>query len=694
MELQMEKSIKKCLAVILCLCMLLGLTACGGDSDTGSSVTSDTGAKQNDTGSSSVSSSTGVTDNTPSVSTGTDAAGAVPGSWSIYWYLCGSDLETESACGTIDMLEMFDVELPENVRVIIQTGGACQWQNEFVDENKLCRYVYEGSDLFLDDSQPSASMGDPQTLYDFIKYADAAYPAEHKALIFWNHGGGSLDGAAFDELYDYDSITLPELRNVLGTMYGETSSIDSPAFDLIGFDTCLMSTIDVAASVKDYAKYLVASEETEPGNGWYYTGWLGDLAANPSMDGAQLGKSICDSFYEGCEMAGTESETTLAVTDLSKIPAVLEAYDAYADECLVLASQDPGFFADFYRSAASSENYGGNTKEQGYTDMVDLGHLAKNTASYISSSAAFLEALEAANVYKINGKYRAQSTGLSGFYAYDGSLDSLWKFNDAGISTPFKYLFQYGLTGETDSDIEQYIANLDIATLPVIETLEGTDWEGAKFDLNDEGSAFIDLGESAADIISDMCMMLFNIDEENDLMLFMGEDKNIICDWDNGIFTENFYGTWGCLDDVPVYMECTYGDDEYNLYSVPILLNGEEYNLQVAYTFDDGQYYILGARQGIDDSGMASKELRQLEIGDTIDIIWQLTDSEGRNDFEMYPVYTFVVDENLEFTDGDLTDGEYGLLFRMNDAYGNECMTDVVFFDIIDGEIITSVFAD
>lgn len=87
-----------------------------------------------------------------------------------------------------------------------------------------------------------------------------------------------------------------------------------------------MATVDTANAFSDIARYMVASEETEPGNGWYYTGWVQALADNPQMDGAELGTVICDTYMEGCEMYGTEDETTLSVVDLGKIGAVLTAY--------------------------------------------------------------------------------------------------------------------------------------------------------------------------------------------------------------------------------------------------------------------------------------------------------------------------------------------------------------------------------
>lgn len=84
------------------------------------------------------------------------------------------------------------MELPENVTVVIQTGGAAQWQNDVVEADKLQRFVYNSEGLQLVDEQPSASMGDSETLADFLLFAKENYPADKTAVIFWNHGGGSV----------------------------------------------------------------------------------------------------------------------------------------------------------------------------------------------------------------------------------------------------------------------------------------------------------------------------------------------------------------------------------------------------------------------------------------------------------------------------------------------------------------------
>ena len=116
---------------------------------------------------------------------------AEDGSWAVYWYLCGSDLETEGGCATTDLEEMLQVDLPENVNVVIQTGGAVEWQNEYMDSSVIQRWLYNSEGLQLLEEQDTANMGDAQTLYEFLDFANKNYPADKVAVTFWNHGGGS-----------------------------------------------------------------------------------------------------------------------------------------------------------------------------------------------------------------------------------------------------------------------------------------------------------------------------------------------------------------------------------------------------------------------------------------------------------------------------------------------------------------------
>ena len=68
-------------------------------------------------------------------------------------------------------------------------------------------------------------------------------------------------------------------------------------FDFIGFDACLMATVETALTMSEYADYLIASEETGPGVGWYYTDWLTALGMDPSMPTSRWGRRLWTALW-------------------------------------------------------------------------------------------------------------------------------------------------------------------------------------------------------------------------------------------------------------------------------------------------------------------------------------------------------------------------------------------------------------
>lgn len=664
---------KKLPALLLAFAVALSFTACSED-------TQDTDAQENAASENSTSADDAPTKNIT----------AEDGSWAVYWYLCGSDLESGGGFATSDLSELMEVEMPENVNVVIETGGSSVWQNDVVDAEKLQRWIYNSEGLQLVDEQPSASMGDAQTLSDFLSFAKENYPADKTAVVFWNHGGGSVAGAAFDELYGNDSLTLDEMYSAFSNVW--EPSADSQPLELVGFDTCLMATVDVAYTFSDLSHYLVASEETEPANGWYYSHWVKELAENPSMDGEALGRIICDTYYMGCEAVGTQDNTTLSLTDLTKIQPLLDAYEVFGKEALAAACEDTGFFSQFARVAAQSENYGGNTKEQGYTNMVDLGHMARQSADILPSSQDVLDALDACVLYQVGGEYRTEATGLSCYYSYNGDVNDFNGYAGLGAGTAFKYFYSYELTGELDDSGMEYISDMDFDSLAEVKSLLDMGWDNKALDVDDEGVSFLTLGPEAADVLSGIGFALYLVDEESDQTMLLGIDNDMDADWENGVFSDNFRGVWGAIDGHLVYMELSFDGEDYNLYSVPVLLNGEEYNLQVAYDFTDSTWSILGAWKGIDENGMADKEMRLLEEGDEITTLWYIASASGDDDFEPYTAETFNVTADTAFGEIDLPDGSYSMLYEMSDVMGNYVYSDQVVFDCSGGEIFTSVY--
>jgi hypothetical protein len=127
-------------------------------------------------------------------------------------------------------------------------------------------------------------------------------------------------------------------------------------------------------------------------------------------------------------------------------------------------------------------------------------------------------------------------------------------------------------------------------------------------------------------------------------------------DFDNGVFTANFHNDWGALDELAVYMAPFGGDDTHDLYTAPVLVNGERFSLVVMQDRASGEFSMLGAMPPIDDdTGMAGKELYQLQAGDLIEAIMYILLPEGYTDeftgsrlFDM-PLGNLTYQEGMDF---------------------------------------------
>jgi len=534
-------------------------------------------------------------------------------------------------------------------------------------------------------------MGKKETLASFLDFCNRNFPADKRAFVMWNHGGGSVVGAAFDEKYRNDALTLTEMKAAFESVFDADAK--NPPFEMIGFDTCLMATIDVAHIFEGYSRYLVASEETEPGTGWDYSAMLSAIAKEPGISGAALGQIICDSYAQSCKAARMHDSITLSVTDLTRLSPLVKAYEAFGAEALKAAASDKGFFSRFARAAARSENYGGNTREQGYTNMVDLGHLARLTSDMLPSAQNVIKALDNCVLYRVSGPYRSEATGLSCYYTYSGDVRELSQYANEGVGDAFAEYYYYSLTGKLTEEGQAILAQQhDAPEEPVVfETLADTNWDGIVLTVDDEGTACLNLGPQAEEILAGIGFQLFWIDEEEDLMLLLGTDNDMDGSWEEGVFYDNFRGVWGSLNDHLVYMELSFEGEDYNLYSVPVLLNDEECHLQVAYDFVNETWQILGARTGLEESsGMAAKDVRLLRNGDVITPVWYASSlSDESADFEGYAMDPITITDSLEFGETGLPDGLYGMMFEMWDAQSHYAYSTPVYFEVKGGDIYT-----
>ena len=336
---------------------------------------------------------------------GSTVSAAAPGkNYTVMVYIVGSNLESRYGAATNDIAEMKQSGLDyEKTNLLVYTGGSRRWvsdipstQNCVLDLSKDLseEELGGGRDRIVAGTEVSADMGTPQTLTEFINYCTAYYPAEHYGLVLWDHGGGPLWGYGSDELFQNDSLLLEELRDAMdGTQFGPGAGAGK--LDWVGFDACLMGTLENAKLWKEYAQYLVGSEELEPGRGWDYR-FLRIL--NETDDVREVVSGIVDAYgkyYEENRSPFFDPDVTLAALDLSKTDAVIEAADGLFDA--MHRGIGDGQYAQINQVRSRSKAFGlsaAESKEDAY-DMIDLRDFASKAGElFPGESGKLAEAVD------------------------------------------------------------------------------------------------------------------------------------------------------------------------------------------------------------------------------------------------------------------------------------------------------------
>ena len=253
----------------------------------------------------------------------------VKDSWTIMLYICGADLESQNGLASSDLDEIMSVAgQPDDINIIVETGGASAWTNSNIKANKLGRYHISNKKLIQDDSLTLANMGKTSTFTSFLNWGLENYPASKTGVILWNHGG-ALQGVCYDENYNDDSLLNSEVKSALTSVFQTQGLTDKLEF--IGYDACLMAVQDVAEFNSQFFNYMVSSEESETGYGWAYHRWVDDLYAYASTE--TILTAIVDGFIAQCDIdygGSANNDQTLSVLDLSKMSAYKSAFESMA----------------------------------------------------------------------------------------------------------------------------------------------------------------------------------------------------------------------------------------------------------------------------------------------------------------------------------------------------------------------------
>lgn len=319
-------------------------------------------------------------------------------------YMIGADLQ-ESGYAAEDLEEMLGADIGADTCVLLLAGGAPE-AFAHLPGSGADNIVYrlEGGVFTPVTTLPEGAMSAPETLRSFLDFARAFAPADSTGLIFWDHGYGPLEGFGSDAREDGDRLTLFEIADALEG--GER-------LDYLCFDACLMSAVETADFLAPYAEYLIASQETEPAQGWNYA-FLASI--EPGMDGGDIGALAIDSCFAQYEEMYADYPDhmpmlSLACVDLRAMEGVDAAMDAFFTQLREGLAGDA--YSDIVRARIDCRGVGKFTTSTEY-DLVDLRQCAERMAALCPDGAARVQAaLSEAVVYS-----RSNVEGLAGLSVY------------------------------------------------------------------------------------------------------------------------------------------------------------------------------------------------------------------------------------------------------------------------------------
>ena len=620
-------------------------------------------------------------------------------------YVIGADLEDDRGMASVNIAQMKDATAKgAGLEFVVQAGGSERWFTSGIDDSTVGRYLISGGNIetaeLIDET---TCMSEPQSLTDFIVWAKENYPADRYMLVLWDHGGGFASG------YGVDTLN--------GRGGGETTMLASEIinaikkadmkFDLIGFDACLMQDVEYANALEPYADYYLASEETEPGTGWFYTAGFGKLAEDPALNTEDFGKSMISSYDQAQRAVHSgepDPKCTLSLVDLTLVKPVYEQLTGLYEKAAADMADSPSVYANMSAARAGSYQFADeeqvdlisyltNLRKADYKQQVttdeELNSIADTVKACIvyrnSDSAEGINGIAIDFPYKDLSMYRYEHKELKSvkyrteqnFFDRFCSIMAAQQMN----STPDRELFGIPLTQDY-TDEEWYVTGFEdydtadvFIDIPVTETEDGY---------------LPELPEKTWDTILDCKVAAYLVTDEG--LMYIGQEHFAETDGE-GHPLVSMDGIWARVNGHVICYETEEPlvTEEGTVYrgTAKAKLNGTE-NITLHIEWDpakeDSDEEIKGRVTGYsrDDEKVSffmRKGLEQFETGDTIEFIFDFYDEEG----ELIKTGTYgsklyvITDETLTVSDELFDSGTVVSYFGvLTDVYQRELMTEEI----------------
>lgn len=629
---------------------------------------------------------------------------AAEGHTTLLVYMCGTDLQSD-ACD--DIIEMADVEAGDAINMVVLAGGAKEWDLEDLKGNsRTLAVIRDGYFEELED-WGYGSMGEPETLQQFLEYGMTAYPADRTIVVLWDHGAGSEGGICFDETDGDDSLTIAEINQVLSDL---EKTVPGYHINIFGSDACMMGTYEMAAMLSRHnIDYYVASEELEPGSGWYYTGWLDAVRTNPAIQDEALCGAIIDTFMQKGLEYDPDDYLTLSAVKLSEMGALEKTMEQFAS--VMSAQLVDGDLSAVRRGRSRMYTFG--SFADGSWDMVDLGAVLDAYAQFDSATAA--EARRCLSSAVVLNRQTANLNPCSGmaillpqdtantFDTYKeginlpGIIPNWVAFINTYVSQLVGGSYSPSVTGTS-----QFGADYDFGdevfvpsswysgTLYWNDTEESYgEYEMAEYEIDDAAGFTVQLSqEDLANLDYVEGSLMMNISDDDSIAYVdFGLMQNNLIDWETGTVISLYDGTWPVFGDQPVPLYDQTSNEHSRRSLIPVKLNGEYTYLLVLFPAGGTEGRILGANAGYDENGLPIRHTTPLKPGDKIVPVYTMYfEVEGMEDLQEseFLGQEIIWEDGMTVSYMDLSDEEdptpMMFCFIFNDIFGDDSLSDIIDF--------------
>lgn len=328
--------------------------------------------------------------------------------WGLLAYIAGDN--NLSDAGLADIIELCAVGASGEVHVGVEIDTYGEYTGSLRYEITEPDWTGQAYRIVID-RLSEKDTGDPETLWSFLKWGLDRYPADDHLVVVWNHGAGFRSPKRDIGYDDFgSSLDMPEIA---GALHRAGIGPDH-RISVIGFDACLMNMVEIAHHFRDYAHFLVGSQQSEPGDGWPYDEVLKIMKKGPTPK--ELAEKIVNVYIKSYKSTGIYNVTQSAI-DCSKTEAVVEALGNLGKALVKIL---PGSRRDIKMVRLNSQTF----EMADYVDLINLTDLFIKRISDESVKAAGRALVEAASdavvASKTLGDTVRRSKGLSVWFpAYD-----------------------------------------------------------------------------------------------------------------------------------------------------------------------------------------------------------------------------------------------------------------------------------